>query len=384
MSLTPTPRLITLPKAVDQATLKLGHDIIDDDEEAQNFVLAAQLVQSGVLPIVLNTALELDLIGIIAKAGPEQRLSAQQISDQIMTKMDRPNPDAPSMLDRILGLLSSYSIVSCCVQPTKNGGYQREYGLGKLSKFFLPDRNGGSLTPLLALFMDPVVLASWTKLKDAILEGGIPFNKVHGVHAFEYPCIDERFNQVFNKAMFNYPIILIEKILKKYKGFHGIQSLVDVGGGQGHTLKAIISKYPTILGINFDQPHVISNAPTYPGVKHVSGDMFESVPSGDAVLMKWLLQVWSDEKCLMVLRNCYKAVPKDGKLIIIESLMTAEPETSVVAKAISQMDVYMMTKNPGGKERTLLEFIALATTAGFAGVKVKCQVGQLWVMEFYK
>ncbi|KAH9606560.1 hypothetical protein KSS87_009138 [Heliosperma pusillum] len=361
MSLTPTSQLITLPKAVDQATLRLGQNTIDDDEEAQNFVLAAQLVQSSVLPLVLNTALELDLIGIIANAGPDQRLSAQQISDQITTKIDRPNPDAPSMLDRILGLLASYSIVSCCVQLTKNGEYQREYGLGKLSKFFLPDRNAGSLTPLLALFMDPVVQASWTKLKDAILEGGIPFNMVHGVHAFEYPRIDERVSMASK-----------------------VKTLVDVGGGQGHTLKAITSKYPSILGINFDQPHVISDAPTYPGVKHLSGDMFESVPSGDAILMKWLLQVWSDEKCVKVLRNCYKAVPEDGKLIIIESLMTTQPETTVVAKAIRQMDVYMMTKNPGGKERALHEFIALATAAGFASVKVRCQVGQLWVMEFYK
>ncbi|KAL9232146.1 hypothetical protein vseg_007285 [Gypsophila vaccaria] len=377
---TASSKLTFVPKDSEQATTK-----VEGDEEVDNFVLAAQLVQSSVLPIALNTALELNLIGIISQARPNQRLSAKEISAQLGTSnTNDQNPNRSLMLDRILVLLASYSIVSCNVRPAKSGDFEREYGLGKLSKYFLPDHNGCSLAPLLALFMDPVVQASWTKLNDSILEGGVPFNMVHGVHAWEYPKLDERFNKVFNKAMSNYPTLLVQKILHKYKGFDGISHLVDVGGGLGHTLQVITSMYPTIIGTNFDQPHVICNAQSIPGVKHVSGDMFEGVPSGDAILMKWLLQVWSDEYCVKVLKNCYNAIPKTGKLIIIESIVAKEPETSVVAKAISQMDVYMMTKNPGGKERTFDEFLALAIAAGFAGVEVKCQVGHCWVMEFYK
>ncbi|TYH41042.1 hypothetical protein ES332_D12G289000v1 [Gossypium tomentosum] len=56
--------------------------------------------------------------------------------------------------------------------------------------------------------------------------------------------------------------------------------------GTGATLSMIVSKYPTIKGINFDLPHVIENAPTCPGVEHVGGDMFASVPKGDAIFMK--------------------------------------------------------------------------------------------------
>lgn len=104
------------------------------------------------------------------------------------------------------------------------------------------------------------------KFNEAILEGGIPFNKMYGVHAFDYPGLDPRFNQVFNAAMFSYTTIITKKLLDKYKGFEGINTLVDVGGGLGHTLHAITSMYPSIKAINFDLPHVISNAQSYLGM----------------------------------------------------------------------------------------------------------------------
>lgn len=104
-----------------------------------------------------------------------------------------------------------------------------------------------------------------SQLKDAILEGGIPFNRVHGTHAFEYPALDPRFNQVFNTAMFNHTTVVMKKILESYKGFEQLKQLVDVGGGLGVALNLITSKYPHIKAINFDLPHVIQHAPHYPG-----------------------------------------------------------------------------------------------------------------------
>lgn len=103
------------------------------------------------------------------------------------------------------------------------------------------------------------------ELKDAVLEGAVPFDRVHGVHAFEYPKLDPKFNDVFNKAMINHTTIIMKRILENYKGFESLKSLVDVGGGLGVNLKMITSKYPTIKGINFDLPHVVQHAPSYPG-----------------------------------------------------------------------------------------------------------------------
>ncbi|RHN78896.1 putative methyltransferase [Medicago truncatula] len=76
----------------------------------------------------------------------------------------------------------------------------------------------------------------------------------------------------------------MKRILTLYKGFEGVSTLVDVGGGVGNALKQIISEYPSIKGINFDLPQVVQDAPTHPGIEHVEGNMFESVPSGDDIL----------------------------------------------------------------------------------------------------
>ena len=105
-----------------------------------------------------------------------------------------------------------------------------------------------------------------SQLKGAILEGGIPFNRVYGMHAFEYPDLDPRFNEAFNTAMFNHTNIVMKKILESYKGFEQLTQLVDIGGGLGVTLNLIISRYSNIKDINFDLPHVIQHAPAYPGI----------------------------------------------------------------------------------------------------------------------
>ena len=103
-------------------------------------------------------------------------------------------------------------------------------------------------------------------LKSSILEGGVAFEKAHGMKAFEYSRTDQNFNHVFNKAMYSQTTIVVKNILKFYKGFDHLKQLVDVGGGLGVTLNLITSKYPHIKGINFDLPHVVKNAPSYPGI----------------------------------------------------------------------------------------------------------------------
>ncbi|GMH18324.1 hypothetical protein Nepgr_020165 [Nepenthes gracilis] len=84
--------------------------------------------------------------------------------------------------------------------------------------------------------------------------------------AFEYNGKDPRFNKIFNNGMSNHATLIMNKILQACKGFEGLSSLVDVSGGIGTTLSMIVSKYPTIKGINFDLPHVIKDSPPFPGM----------------------------------------------------------------------------------------------------------------------
>ncbi|KAF7843757.1 caffeic acid 3-O-methyltransferase-like [Senna tora] len=342
-----------------------------------------QLATSTVISMSLQTATNLGIFDVIAGAGPDAMLSAVEIAAGLSCK----NPEAPSAIDRLLQLLASHSVLRCSVVGDENegmGSLRRLYGLAPVARYFVTNADGASLGPFMALIQDKVFLESWTLLKDAIMEGGIAFNKVYGTHAFEYPNLDSRFNEVFNKAMLNQTTIVVNKILDSYKGFNDINRLVDVGGGLGITLKLITSKYPHIQGINFDLPHVVRHASPYNGVEHIGGDMFESLPKGDAIFMKWILHDWSDERCLKLLKNCYDAIPDEGKVIVMEAVLPVVPETNASLKSTFQIDVLMMTQNPGGKERTQHEFLDLAKKAGFSGIRYECFVCNLWIMEFFK
>lgn len=71
-------------------------------------------------------------------------------------------------------------------------------------------------------------------------------------------------------------------------------------------------------------------------------------------------------------------------MIVVDGVLPMIPTTAASVKATCQVDLIMMTQNPGGKERTETEFLALATASGFKGSKLECFVCNLWVMEFYK
>ncbi|CAJ1950563.1 unnamed protein product [Sphenostylis stenocarpa] len=350
------------------------------EEDQDGILFAMNMMSSVVYPLAVKTAVELGIFDILGKAGENAKLSAEEITEKVGIK----NPEAPTKVDRILRLLASQSMLSSCFGEDGQNSGKRLYGLTYASKYFVADADGVSFGATLNLILDKVFMDTWTEVKGAIVEGGVAFNRVHGMHAFEYAAVDPRFNDVFNKAMFNVTTIVTNRVLEFYQGFKNIQRLVDVGGGLGINLKLITSKYPNVQGVNFDLPHVIEHAPTYPGVEHVAGDMFESVPNGDAIFMKWILHDWSDEYCLKLLKNCHKALPSDGKVIVVDLILPDLPESTVTARSGFQADLLMMTQNPGGKERTQNEFMELALSSGFSGITFVCCVSGFWVMEFFK
>ncbi|GAY34071.1 hypothetical protein CUMW_284460 [Citrus unshiu] len=348
--------------------------------DEQDFLLAMELASGAVLPMTIKSATELGLLEIMAKASPTQ-LSSSEIASQLPTN----NKKAPIILDRMLRLLASYSFLTCNLVSNKDGSVQRLYGLTPVSKYFVPNKDGVSLAPTLLIIQDQVNMDSWSCAKDALLEGSVPFMKAHnGMDGFAAAAKDERINNLFNQSMHNHTTIVMKEILEIYKGFEGLNQLVDVAGGLGANLKSIVSKYPQLRGINFDLPHVLKHAPSCPGVEHVGGDMFVEVPKGQAIFMKWILHDWSDEDCSKILRNCYEAIPESGKVILVESIVPEFPETDIVSKNIASLDLHLSNLFPGAKERTLAEFKALATEAGFTDIKVICRVYCYWVIEFYK
>ncbi|URD86250.1 caffeic acid [Musa troglodytarum] len=168
--------------------------------------------------------------------------------------------------------------------------------------------------------------------------------------------------------MRNHSTILIKQLLETYCGFDDVKVLVDVGGGTGATLNMITSRHPHIKGINFDLPLVIASAPTNPGVEHVSGDMFESISSGGDAIFKCILHNWTNEQCARILKNCWKALPEEGKVIVVEYLLPVILKPDSRSQGIFPLDIGMMI-HTGGRERTQEEFEAMAKEAGSTGFK---------------
>ncbi|GAB4826099.1 Caffeic acid 3-O-methyltransferase [Ancistrocladus abbreviatus] len=360
------------------ATEERNFSQFEDEDEACAYAMT--LTSGSVPPMVLKAVVELDVLEIIKKAGPDVYLSSAEIAAQLPTS----NPDSAVMLDRMLRLLASYSVLNYSLRTLPDGRIERLYGLAPVCKFLTKNEDGVTLAALSLMNQDKILMESWYHLKDAVLEGGIPFNKAYGMTAFEYHGTDPRFNNIFNNGMSNHSTITMKKILETCNGFDNLSTLVDVGGGTGATLNMIISKHPTIKGINFDLPHVVKDAPSYTGVEHIGGDMFVSVPKGDAIFMKWICHDWSDERCLKFLKNCYVALPEHGKVIVCEYILPVAPETNNAARTVFHVDAIMLAHNPGGKERTEKEFEALAKGAGFEGFQVACSAYGTKVMEFLK
>ncbi|CAH8381577.1 unnamed protein product [Eruca vesicaria subsp. sativa] len=349
---------------------------------------AESIVNTMAFPMVLKAALELGVIDTVAAAGNGAWLSPFEISRSLPTKPT--NPEAPVLLDRMLRLLVSHSILKCRMVESESDGptgkMEWVYAAEPVCKYFLKDSDGsGSLASLFMLLHSEVFFKTWTNLKDVILEGRDAFSSAHGMPLFDYINSDGQFAKVFDRAMSEPSTMVMKKVLEVYRGFEDVNTLVDVGGGSGTTLGLVTSKYPHIKGVNFDIPEVLTNAPFYPGVEHVSGNMFIEVPKGDAVFMKLILHDWTDEHCIKLLKNCWKSLPEKGKVIVVDMITPTEPKGSdLFSNTVFAMDMLMLTQCSGGKERSFSQLENLAHGSGFVKCEIVCLAYSYSVIEFHK
>ncbi|KAG7600275.1 Plant methyltransferase dimerization [Arabidopsis suecica] len=350
--------------------------------EEEDMLLAIQLGSLNVVPYVVKTARELDLFEIMAKARP----LGSYLSPLDLASMAAPkNPDAPMMIDRLLRFLVAYSVCTCKLVKDEEGRESRGYGLGKVGKKLVKDEDGLSIAPFVLLRSTIAKGGVWSYLTEAIQEGGASaYERANGALAYEYMKENANTKERFNEAMTSHTSVVMKKILENYNGFESLSDLVDVGGSLGSNLTQILSKYPHIKGVNFDLPHIVKDAPQIHGVEHIGGDMFDEIPRGEAIFMKWILHNWNDEKCVEILKKCKKALPETGRIVVIEMIMPQEvSETDLATKNTLCADLAMMSLTSGGKERTKEEFEDLAKKAGFKPPKIIYGAYSYWIIELY-
>jgi hypothetical protein len=258
------------------------------------------------------------------------------------------------------------------------------YGPSDASPWILRDSEI-SIAPFVLFTSHSTMITPWTFLSQCVKEGGDGFMKTHGEDQSNFALHNPEFNNVYNEAMTCRSKMTSMAFIENYRqGFSGITTIVDVGGGTGWTVAAIVEDNPHIVeGINFDLPHVVSTAPEYDRVSHVGGSMFDGViPKADAIFLKFILHNWTDAECITILKNCQQAIlKKTGKIMIVEYVLN--PYGSNPYDEVSVISDLGMLAVAGGKERTTYEWKKLLQEAGFPRYEIIEIVPPLCVIEAY-
>jgi hypothetical protein len=226
----------------------------------------------------------------------------------------------------------------------------------------------GSLRSLAILSGQDPHWRVWGQLLHSVRTGEQVFDHTFGVpDLFAYLAEHPEDAAVFNESMIALTAEVAPAVAAAYD-FSGIGTLVDVGGGRGHALVPILRAYPGMRAVLFDRPRVVESAKRLlaeAGVADrcelVGGDFFESVPSGDAYLLKHVVHDWDDERNRVILGNCRRAMGPSGRLLLVERDLPTDNRRALPALL---SDLSMMIQLGGG-ERTEAEYRALLAGAGF-------------------
>jgi len=211
---------------------------------------------------------------------------------------------------------------------------------------------------------------SWAKLLEAVRTGDAGFVEAFGMPAFEFFSKNPERGAVFDKAMTGHHGREADPMLDAYD-FSPFNSLVDVGGGNGSLLIAILNRHPKMHGVLFDLPRVVDRARAAvensfrERCRLVGGSFLESVPNGaDAYLLRHIVHDWRDDDAAQILRNCRKAMKPGGRVLVVEIVVPAGNDASFA----KWMDLMMVTY--GGKERSEKQYRQLFAQSGLQLTRV--------------
>ncbi|MDX2230808.1 MAG: methyltransferase [Leptolyngbyaceae cyanobacterium bins.349] len=249
---------------------------------------------------------------------------------------------------------------------------------------FLQQDTPGSLRDVAIMMGDREHYGSWGNILHAVKTGESSFQHLFGKNIFEYYAQNPEPAAIFDRAMTSFSSIEIAAVSTEYD-FSGIHTLVDVAGGHGSLLRAVLQAYPQINGVLFDLPDVIERATAMLATSEVcdrcqlvSGNFFESVPAGaNAYMLKHILHDWDDERAIAILQHCRQAMADDGRVLVVEQVIPPGNDPFVG----KLLDVNMLVMCPGGKERTAEEFADLFTAAGLTLTRIVPTQGIVSVIE---
>lgn len=263
---------------------------------------------------------------------------------------------APSLY-RVMRMLASFGVFK--ESPA------RRFALTPVGALLKTDAPG-SLRYMAMMFGEEFSVRAYEHIGECLRSGGDGVTEAYGKPIWEVLAERPEQCETFQRAMTNSTSVAADAIVDAYD-FSGIERLADVGGGHGLLLAAILRANPELQGVLFDRPEVIAHVPKrqFAGcegrVTTERGSFFERVPDGcDGYILKHIIHDWSDEHCRTILGLIRDRLPKQGRVLVCEMVVSDE-KGPTPAKLL---DIEMLVMTVGGKERTPEEFAELFASSG--------------------
>jgi SAM-dependent methyltransferase len=225
---------------------------------------------------------------------------------------------------------------------------------------------------------------AYGELLHSVQTGEPGFDRAYGMSVFEYTARHPEAMAIFGKMMIDFHGPEVAAVAAGYR-LPGAKCLVDVGGGSGNLLAAMLEANPHLRGTVFERPPVAEAAIQWLHAAGLSdrcdvleGDFFESVPTGgDVYVLSHVIHDWDEARCLTLLRNCRRAMGSGGRLLIVETILPGPNEPS----SARLLDLIMLANTPRGQERTLDEYRDLLGKAEFGLTRVVPTTARVSVIE---
>ncbi|ORV81716.1 hydroxyneurosporene methyltransferase [Mycobacterium interjectum] len=223
----------------------------------------------------------------------------------------------------------------------------------------------------------------WTLLVDSIRTGKTVVPALRGEASFDYFDRYPELANLFNQTMTSVSELTDGPVVAGYD-FGAYRTIVDVGGGHGPLLAAILAGAPASRGVLYDLPPVVAEAPKLLRERNVAdrvslrqGSFFDSVPGGgDAYILKNVIHDWPDDKAVRILRNVRAAAGCHATVLLVELVIPGH-DRDFPGKWV---DLEMLL-NLGARERTAAEYRDLLGQAGFRVTRVVQTASPVSVVE---
>jgi hypothetical protein len=208
----------------------------------------------------------------------------------------------------------------------------------------------------------------WSRLTDAIRSGHSVVPELRGKAFFDYLASEPKLGEIFNQAMTSTSELSIGPVIAAYD-FSAYATVVDVGGGHGRLLAAILDATPSARGVLFDLPQVVAGAPAVLSEHHVAdrvrieeGSFFDDdIPSGgNAYVLKNIIHDWPDDDAVRILRNVRAAAGVGNKVLLVEQVIP-QHDREFLGKWVD-LEMLLLVD---ARERTADEYQRLFESAGF-------------------